>query len=123
MFQILSNLWRDQHRQLKQSVELTGSPLPEQLAAGDWEVEQAAMVEEQCARAIAQLDSLPERQRQVLYLYACEELSIAEIASILEISSSAAKASLCVARAKMRQIQDIYEAAPAGGKAPKHDPS
>lgn len=123
LFQIASNLWRDQHRRRKGTTELTGSPLPEQTPAIKAEVGQAVMLQEQCARAIEQLDTLPDRQRQVLYLSACEELSIAEIASVLGITQSAVKASLCVARARMRYIQDTYEADPIGGKAAKHDPT
>ena len=43
------------------------------------------------------------RQREVLYLRACEELSLNEIAAIVGISPEAAKASLCEARKRLRR--------------------
>jgi RNA polymerase sigma factor (sigma-70 family) len=52
---------------------------------------------------------LPDRQRQVLYLHACEDLSLAEIAEVLEISHSAVKSSLAVARKRMRQLHSQRE--------------
>ena len=42
-------------------------------------------------------------QREVLYLRACEELPLNEIAAVLGISIAAAKASLCEARKRLRR--------------------
>ncbi len=54
------------------------------------------------------MDALPERQREVLYLHACEGFSLAEIAEILSLSPEAVKASLSLARKRMRQkLQDL----------------
>lgn len=47
---------------------------------------------------------LPERQRMVLTLVVCEELSHREVADILGISPDAVKANLSVARASMRKM-------------------
>ena len=56
------------------------------------------------------MDALPERQRQVLYLSACEGLAAAEIAVVLSISNDAVKANLSLARKKIRQdLKDVYE--------------
>jgi RNA polymerase sigma factor (sigma-70 family) len=56
------------------------------------------------------MDSLPPRQREVLYLHACEELSIVEIADVLEITTQAAKSSLSLARKSMRgRLRDLCE--------------
>ena len=61
-------------------------------------------------RALQAMEELPERQRQVLHLSACEGLSAAEIAQVLAISTDAVKANLCLARKKLRQeLKDLYE--------------
>ena len=49
------------------------------------------------------MDTLPARQREVLYLATCEELSLMEVADVLEITPAAAKASLSLARKRMRE--------------------
>ena len=61
------------------------------------------IVREDVARVLEAMDSLPARQREVLYLHACEELSLGEIATVLGISPDAAKASLCEARKRLRR--------------------
>ncbi len=107
LFKIAANLWRDQIRQTSrnpeqaddgwQKRESTG-PLPDRKLTEQEDVE----------RAVAAIDRLPPRQREVLYLHACEGLSLAEITEILQISGEAAKASLSLARKKMRQqLKDI----------------
>ena len=78
---------------------------PERLAAG----------REELARALAALDELPPRQRDVLYLSACEGLPTAAVAAVLGISPAAAKASLSLARQKLRQL--LAEEAPVAGEA------
>jgi RNA polymerase sigma-70 factor (ECF subfamily) len=65
-------------------------------------VEQQLAEQEELQRALAALDALPPRQREVLYLNACEDLSLREIAEILGISADAAKSSLALARKKLR---------------------
>ncbi len=49
------------------------------------------------------MDALPPRQRQVLYLFSIERLTLAETAEVLEISAEATKASLCLARQALRR--------------------
>ncbi|MDA7977585.1 MAG: RNA polymerase sigma factor [Pirellulales bacterium] len=58
---------------------------------------------EDASSAIVALQTLPPRQREVLTLHACEELSIDEIAHVLQIDRRAVKSSLSVARAAMRR--------------------
>jgi RNA polymerase sigma-70 factor, ECF subfamily len=50
------------------------------------------------------MNQLPERQRTVLHLVACEELSVSETAPVLQISPEAVRSSLSVARAQMRRM-------------------
>ena len=60
--------------------------------------------------ALAAMDELPPRQRQVLYLVTCEELAHGEVAMILEISEAAVKSNLSVARKEMRRrLKSVYE--------------
>ena len=64
--------------------------------------EHLALVRDDAERLLAALDRLPDRQREVLYLSACEQLPIADIASVLDITPAAVKASLSLARARLR---------------------
>ena len=103
LFQIAANLWRDQARRAKHAPERaksiddepagrTASPMEKMIGA------------EQLERAIEMMDSLPERQREVLFLATCEGLSLAEVAETLEITTAAAKASLSLARRRKREL-------------------
>jgi RNA polymerase sigma-70 factor (ECF subfamily) len=57
---------------------------------------------EEILQALKTIEQLPARQREVLHLSAVEELSIAEIAEVLGITSNSVKVSLSEARKKMR---------------------
>jgi RNA polymerase sigma-70 factor, ECF subfamily len=60
--------------------------------------------------ALAAMDQLPPRQRHVLYLVTCEELSHDEVADVLGISLAAVKSNLSLARKEMRwRLKDVYE--------------
>jgi len=60
--------------------------------------------------ALEAMDSLPPRQRQVLYLATCEQLSHDEVATVLDIDIAAVKSSLSLARKTMRtRLKDVYE--------------
>ncbi|MDZ4783565.1 MAG: sigma-70 family RNA polymerase sigma factor, partial [Planctomycetia bacterium] len=59
---------------------------------------------EEVARAVAALDALPPRQREVLYLFACEGLNLTEIAGVLKCKHDAVKMNLSLARKKMRSM-------------------
>jgi RNA polymerase sigma-70 factor (ECF subfamily) len=66
--------------------------------------------EEHVAQALAAMDELPPRQRQVLYLTTCEGLSQAEVADVLGIGPAAVKSNLSLARREMRRrLKDLYE--------------
>ena len=102
LFKIAVNLWRDRARRARRAPQPADSPIDGQVSPAASPHEQALRREE-VARALAALDSLPPRQREVLYLHACESLSIAQIADVLEISHEAVKSSLCLARKRMRR--------------------
>ena len=112
LFRITANLWRDRLRRKRSPVARAGdledhgtemadasATPPERLASG----------QEELARALVVLNGLPPRQREVLYLSACEGLASAEIAEVLGITKDSVKANLSLARKKMReQLHDIF---------------
>jgi RNA polymerase sigma-70 factor (ECF subfamily) len=103
LFRIAANLWRDRLRRDRSPIaragllsgeELGRQQTPERIAAG----------KDELRRTLDVLNALPPRQREVLYLNACEELGSAEIAEILAMSKGAVKANLSLARKKMREL-------------------
>lgn len=107
LLRIATNVWHDELRRRKhRPTTLESDPAclrPSPARALD-EREQVGLV-------LAAMDALPPRQRQVLYLVTCEELSHGDVAEILEIEPAAVKASLSVARKEMRRrLKDVYEA-------------
>jgi RNA polymerase sigma-70 factor (ECF subfamily) len=107
LFRIATNLWTDQLRRGRFRPETldTEPPCPRILP------EAAIDEQENVQLALAAMDQLPPRQRQVLYLVTCENMAHAEVATILEINEAAVKANLSLARKEMRrQLKDVYEA-------------
>ncbi|HEY8504083.1 MAG TPA: RNA polymerase sigma factor [Gemmataceae bacterium] len=109
LLRIAANLWRDQLRRLGRPPARPG-PLAPDLPEPGRGIDDGAADREGLAQALAALGRLPPRQREVLHLRACEELSIAEIARILGITEGAAKASLSAARQRMRaELKDLFD--------------
>jgi RNA polymerase sigma-70 factor (ECF subfamily) len=113
LFKIAVNLWRDQARRAGRApkqVEAPGDdcdglPLPPERGGSP---ENGLIDREDLARALSAMEGLPERQRQVLYLHACEGLNLGQIADVLRMSTDAAKASLSLARKAMRRrLKDL----------------
>jgi RNA polymerase sigma-70 factor (ECF subfamily) len=105
LLRIATNLWTDQLRQLKfRPRRLECEPPCRRPTAAERSSER-----ENVERALAAMDQLPPRQRQVLHLITCEGLSIAEVGEVLEIEPAAVKASLSLARKEMRRrLSDLY---------------
>jgi RNA polymerase sigma-70 factor (ECF subfamily) len=108
LFRITVNLWRDELRRTRSPVARAGS-LEDHAGAevADVSVLPALRLiseKEELARALQAMNALPPRQRQVLYLSACEGLASAEIAAVLDITVNAVKANLSLARKSMRQL-------------------
>jgi RNA polymerase sigma-70 factor (ECF subfamily) len=101
LFKITANLWRDQLRRGRSPVA-RAQPLPGDNLGRAQTPEQLVSEREELDRALAAMAELPDRQRQVLYLSACQGLASAEIGAILGISADAVKANLSLARKKMR---------------------
>jgi RNA polymerase sigma-70 factor, ECF subfamily len=109
LFRILVNLWRDQLRRNRSPVSQAGI-LPAEQRSSALSPDRQAALSEDVRRALEALEHLPARQREVLYLSACEELTGAEVATVLGISENAVKASLCEARKKLRErLRDLFE--------------
>jgi RNA polymerase sigma-70 factor, ECF subfamily len=106
LLRIATNLWNDELRRKKfQAVALAEEPpCPRPLPAA------ASDDRENVRLALTEMDELPPRQRQVLFLATCEGLDHAEVAMILEISEAAVKANLSLARKEMRRrLKNLYE--------------
>jgi RNA polymerase sigma-70 factor (ECF subfamily) len=109
LFKIAVNLRRDQVRRSKRSRQEVGSRVDD-CESTQLSPAQAMTEQEDLQRVLKTMDCLPSRQREVLYLHACEHLSVAEMADVLDISTDAVKASLCLARKRMRrELRDICQ--------------
>src|SRR5262249_7719004 len=112
LFQIAANIWRDRLRRSRSPVARAGSIEGNELAR-TYSPDKLACDQDQLKQALVALDSLPARQREVLYLNACEEMNSADIADVLEISPDAVKANLSLARKRMRELCYQLETIPA----------
>jgi RNA polymerase sigma-70 factor (ECF subfamily) len=102
LFTIAANLWRDQVRRRRSPIARSVQ-LPESAANRDVPVDRALGGQEELGLVLAQLDALPPRQREAIYLNACEGLKASEIALILDASPEAVRSSLSLARKKLRE--------------------
>jgi RNA polymerase sigma-70 factor (ECF subfamily) len=108
LFRVTANIWRDRLRRGRSPMARAGPladsdldhvPAPDRVAAG----------RDDLSRALDALAGLPPRQREVLYLSACDGMPPAEVAAVLGISPDAAKANLSLARrAIRRQLPDLF---------------
>lgn len=102
LFTIAANLWRDRLRRRKRWPLVLDAVGDDQQARA-MPPDREAIAREDHDRVVEAMDSLPPRQREVLYLHAREQLSVGEIAQVLGISADAVKASLSLARRRMRE--------------------
>lgn len=105
LLRIATNVWTDHLRKSKFRqrvlIEEPTCQRPTPTAAANYH--------ENVERALAAMDALAPRQRQVLYLVTCEQLTHDEVAKVLRMSKSAVKASLSLARKEMRaRLKDLY---------------
>lgn len=106
LLRIATNLWRDWLRSKKPQPQLLEEPTPSPGPS----IPGKLIQQEHVQQALAALDRLPPRQRQVMHLITIEQLSHDEVAQILELSPAAVKANLAAGRKEMRkQLREIYE--------------
>jgi RNA polymerase sigma-70 factor (ECF subfamily) len=106
LLRIATNVWSDQLRKTRADPAVLESepPCSRRPAA------QVFADQENVRLALEAMDQLPQRQRQVLYLITCEQLSHEEVAEVLEIGVAAVKSNLCIARKAMRtRLKQLYE--------------
>jgi RNA polymerase sigma-70 factor (ECF subfamily) len=103
IFRIAVNLWRDQVRRLRSPVARPTALPAEMLVDGARPADQILTDREELQRVLVQLDGLPSRQREAIYLSACEGMKTSEIAVALDISVEAVRASLSLARKRLRE--------------------
>lgn len=103
LLRIAANVWLDQMRRRKHPLARAETLATEIVDQTHWP-SQMVIGQEDVRVALNALNSLPPRQREVLYLHACENLTHAEIAEVLNIGPDAVKANLSVARKKMREL-------------------
>ena len=113
LLRIATNVWMDHLRESRfrpRALECE-PPCPRPAAAA------ISHERENVERALAEMDELPPRQRQVLYLTTCEGFSHAEVAEILAIGLPAVKANLSLAQRNAAATERCIRASlrPAGG--------
>lgn len=102
LFRVIRNLWIDRCR--RESVRASDGAIDIDALAG-WNTMPSELMSrrEELAESLRAMMELPERQREVLYLHAVEQMSIDEISQTLETSRTNVKASLSLARKRMRE--------------------
>jgi RNA polymerase sigma-70 factor (ECF subfamily) len=103
LFAIAANLWRD-HLRRGQSAVARAGPITDKDRIQTRTPDQQAAASEEITQILLAMEALPSRQQQVLYLNACEDLSLTQIARVVGISQESAKANLFLARKKMREM-------------------
>lgn len=99
LFQIAANLWRDRLRSQARGPRITVA-----VAETAWTAEPDPLsLQDDVAATLQVLRSLPEQQRAVMHLYAVEDLTLPEIADILDVRTETARVHLCLARRTLRQ--------------------
>jgi RNA polymerase sigma-70 factor (ECF subfamily) len=107
VLRIALNQWRDHCR--RRQTERRHAKLKDCTLTVQQSAELVAEQREDITRTMAAIKALPDRQRDVLYLHACEGLALADISNLLEIAPGAVKSSLSVARKQLRkQLADVY---------------
>jgi RNA polymerase sigma-70 factor (ECF subfamily) len=106
LFRIAANLWKDEMRRAQSPIanakSLTGTQ-GEHISSASGSPGTLMEHQDELAKALKLLDSLPTRQRAVLYLTAVEELTLGEVGEILQIEKNTAKVNLSLARKRMRE--------------------
>ncbi len=103
LLRVVENLWRDRCRQKQrrpphESISASADELAERNSPAE-----IASSKEEIRLVLNAMERLPERQRTVMHLMACEQLSIFEIAEVLNITQEAVRSSLSLARKQLRQ--------------------
>lgn len=104
LLRITHNLWRDELRRRRREPASGVDPEMDEAPSlrGGKQMQSRERVSELLDRVNVLLMQLPPRQREVLHLAAYEGLTNSQIASVLDITPNAVKASLSLARRTLR---------------------
>ena len=99
---VMTNVFRDRMRQHKRrpDVQTLISDPVDQSGCPEFEME----LLEQQKLLVAQFQNLPTTQRQVMYLKCVEQYSVQQIAEVMSTTANSVKASLSIARKKLREF-------------------
>ena len=103
LFRIAANLWKDELRKSARFTKAADSILRD-ISDSSEPADRAVEEQDELTRARQAMSGLPNRQREVLYLVAIEQCSIAEAGEILEITANSVKSNLSQARKRMREL-------------------
>lgn len=98
LFQILANLWKDQLK--RKRVNVVDS---DELEFSTGRHDDKMIQQEAFDGLVRLMQTLPGKQRSVLFLSAVEQMSHGEISELLGMTANAVKANLSVARKVMRE--------------------
>lgn len=98
LFRIAVNLWKDYCRRPRPNYE----PYPESAQASERSPSEALLDRELGEQVWRALTQLPPRQQQVMHLRVVEEMTIGEIASVLDLSTQLVRSNLAAARKNLR---------------------
>jgi RNA polymerase sigma-70 factor, ECF subfamily len=108
LFRIGANAWYDHCRRIgrKRSFEddVRTQSIKPRFAGCEPDPSEVADQRDQVQWTRQAIMELPERQRMVLTLVVCEEMSHRDVAEVLDISLDAVKANLSAARSNMRKM-------------------
>lgn len=120
LLRILTNTWKDH---LRKTASLSADEHQDHVIDHrHTPVERISSQQEDLQLVLKAMDSLPEKQRAVLHLFAVEQLSLGEIARILDMQPATARVNLYHARQSMKNRlpqlaelnhDDISEGAPS----------
>jgi RNA polymerase sigma-70 factor (ECF subfamily) len=115
LVRITWNLAIDRRRRIRP--DQLDEPFAESLVAHSIPADQALSATRQITATLREIERLPKPERHALLLSAIDELSIAEIATILHRSESAVRALLFRARTRLRERLDKNERLEKGTSA------
>ena len=99
LFRVAYNCFVDNIRKLPEPTESLDAREVQQIVSDDGE--ESAFRKEELLRALARI---PEKERTAIVLFYFEELSVKEIASVMQISSGTVKYYLSVGRNHLKEI-------------------
>jgi RNA polymerase sigma-70 factor, ECF subfamily len=112
---------RNQHLQRRRNLALQASPADLETSGVPAGLEEELIRLERADAVRRAVDALPPVQREALYLFEFEGLSLADIAVVLEIQPNAVKARLYRARGQLRLLLAPLRPAPSLVSEDAHD--